>query len=144
MRTGYFLLHARLDVLRADPSITITGAVEDTRPYIVAADVVVVPLRTGGGTRLKLLEALSLQAPLVSTTLGAEGFPVMHNRELLLADDAAAFARAVSELLLNRAHANILGQAGRSFAVAHYDWRTIVPMFEEVYQSPMRSFTAPL
>jgi len=127
--------HARLDALRADPAITITGAVEDTRPYTSAADVYVVPLRMGGGTRLKLLEALALETPIVSTTLGAEGFEVTHDRELLFADDAASFARAIEELLAHRDRARALGVAGRAFAVEHYDWRRIVPKFEEVYRT---------
>ncbi len=125
--------HARLDVLRADPAITITGTVEDTRPYITAANVYFVPLQMGGGTRLKLLEALALQAPIVSTTLGAEGFAVTHDRELLIADDAAAFARSIVELINDRERAQALGVAGRAFAVQHYDWHSIVPKFEEVY-----------
>lgn len=125
--------HARLNALRAQPAITLTGAVEDTRPYIAGAAVYVAPLLTGGGTRLKLLEALSLQAPVVSTTLGAEGFAVTTGRELLLANGAASFAQAVTTLLADRAQANALGAAGRSFAVQQYDWRQIVPRFEEVY-----------
>jgi len=125
--------HARLDVLRADPAITITGAVDDTRPYIAAASVCIVPLRMGGGTRLKLLEALSLQAPLVSTTLGAEGFAVTSGEQLLLADDAASFAQSIVELIEDRARAQSLGAAGRLFAVQQYDWRSIVPKFEAVY-----------
>ncbi len=127
--------HARLDVLRADPAITLTGAVDDTRPYITAASVYIVPLRMGGGTRLKVLEALSLQAPIVSTTLGAEGFEVISGEHLLLADEAAAFARSVVELIDDRVKAQALGTTGRSFAVQHYDWRSIVPKFEEVYSS---------
>jgi len=125
--------HARLDVLRADPAITITGAVDDTRPYITAASVYIVPLRMGGGTRLKLLEALALQAPVVSTSLGAEGFAVANNLELLLADDANQFAQSIVELIRDRARAQALGAAGRSFAVQHYDWRSIVPLLETVY-----------
>lgn len=125
--------HARLDVLRADPAITITGAVDDTRPYIAAASVYIVPLRMGGGTRLKLLEALSLQAPVVSTTLGAEGFAVTSREQLLLADDAASFAQSIAELIEDRRQAQLLGAAGRLFAVQHYDWRSIVPKFEDVY-----------
>jgi polysaccharide biosynthesis protein PslH len=127
--------HARLDTLRADPAITMTGAVEDTRPYTSAADVYVVPLRMGGGTRLKLLEALALQTPIVSTTLGAEGFEVTHDRELWLADDAAAFAKAIEDLLANRDRARALGLAGRVFAVEYYDWRRIVPQLEAVYRT---------
>jgi sugar transferase (PEP-CTERM/EpsH1 system associated) len=127
--------HARLDALRADPAITITGAVEDTRPYTTAADVYVVPLRMGGGTRLKLLEALALQTPIVSTTLGAEGFEVIADRELLLADDAASFVRAIEDLFTHRERANALGVAGRTFAVEHYDWQRIVPKLEAVYRT---------
>ncbi len=127
--------HARLDGLRADPAITITGAVDDTRPYIAAATVYLVPLRMGGGTRLKVLEALSLQAPVVSTTLGAEGFGLKNGQELVLADEPAEFARAIVELIQDRGRAQALGAAGRAFAVQHYDWRRIVPLFEDVYCS---------
>jgi sugar transferase (PEP-CTERM/EpsH1 system associated) len=126
--------HARLDVLRGDPSITITGAVDDTRPYIAAAGVYIVPLRMGGGTRLKLLEALALQAPIVSTTLGAEGFEVKSGEQLLLADEPVDFAQAIVDLINDGVRARLLGAAGRSFAVQHYDWRNIVPKFEEVYR----------
>ncbi len=125
--------HERLDVLRADPAITLTGAVEDTRPYTSAADVYVIPLRMGGGTRLKVLEALALQAPIVSTTLGAEGFEVQSGQELILADEAESFARAIVELCADRDRAGRLGAAGRAFAVERYDWRHIVPKFEDVF-----------
>jgi glycosyltransferase involved in cell wall biosynthesis len=125
--------HVRLNVLENDPLIIITGGVEDARPYIAGATVVVIPLRMGGGTRLKLLEAFALQAPVVSTTLGAEGFDVTSGQELLLADDAGSFAQSIVELINDRARATALGQAGRSLAVDRYDWQRIVPMFEEVY-----------
>jgi glycosyltransferase involved in cell wall biosynthesis len=88
----------------------------------------------GGGTRLKLLEAMALEAPIVSTTLGAEGFDIASGRELLLADAAGAFAQSITALIHDRARAVALGRAGRSFAVTKYDWRAIVPMFETVYQ----------
>lgn len=125
--------HARLNVLRDQPAVTLTGAVDDTRPYIAGAAVYVAPLLTGGGTRLKLLEALSLQAPVVSTTLGAEGFGVSSSREMLLADGAADFAQAVIALIDDRAWAQALGHTGREFAVLRYDWRHIVPQLEAVY-----------
>ena len=126
--------HARLNELRAEPSITITGAVEDTRPYIAVAAVYVIPLRMGGGTRLKLLEAMSMAAPIISTTLGAEGFPITHGRELLLADDPGSFARAIVDLIQHPERGQALGRAARSFVVEHYDWQQIVPKFEEVYR----------
>ncbi len=124
--------HGRLDVLRDEASITITGDVEDTRPYIAAASVYVIPLRMGSGTRLKVLEALAMEAPIVSTTLGAEGFSIEHNRELLLADDPVSFARSIVELINQPARSQSLGQAGRALAIDHYEWRTIVPMFEKL------------
>jgi polysaccharide biosynthesis protein PslH len=127
--------HARLNELRAEPAITITGAVEDTRPYIAAAAAYVIPLRMGGGTRLKLLEAMSMAAPIVSTTLGAEGFPIAPGRELLLADDPASFARSIVDLIQQPEQGQVLGRVARSFVVEQYDWRQIVPEFEEVYRS---------
>ena len=126
--------HARLNGLRADPSIVITGAVEDTRPYIAAAAVYVIPLRMGGGTRLKLLEAMAMAAPIVSTTLGAEGFPIEHGRELLLADNPGSFARSIVDLIQYPERGQALGRVARSFVVERYDWQQIVPKFEEVYR----------
>jgi glycosyltransferase involved in cell wall biosynthesis len=125
--------HARLSVLRDQPAITLTGAVDDTRPYIAGAAIYVAPLLTGGGTRLKLLEALSLEAPVVSTTLGAEGFEVTAGCEMVLADGAANFAQAVVALINDRARAQALSANGREFAVHHYDWGHIVPQLEAVY-----------
>ncbi len=111
----------------------VTGAVEDTRPFIAEASVYIAPLRQGGGTRFKLLEALALGRPVVSTTLGAEGFPVTAGRELLIADSAADFARAVLRLMADQALAQQVGSAGRAFVRARYDWRVIVPALERVY-----------
>ncbi|HEY3289735.1 MAG TPA: glycosyltransferase, partial [Anaerolineae bacterium] len=88
----------RLDVLRADPAITITGAVDDVRPFIAGAQVYIAPLRVGGGTRFKLLEAMAMRRPIVSTSLGCEGFPVASGRELLIGDTPEAFAEQVVRL----------------------------------------------
>jgi sugar transferase (PEP-CTERM/EpsH1 system associated) len=125
--------HRRLDVLRDDPAVTLTGLVEDTRPYIADAAVYVVPLRMGGGTRFKLLEAMAMGRPVVSTRLGAEGFPVTHGRELLLADTPADFATAVTALVRSRERRAELVRAGRAFVERRYDWRAIVPRVEAVY-----------
>jgi glycosyltransferase involved in cell wall biosynthesis len=128
--------HRRLDVLRDDPAVTLTGFVEDTRSYIAEAAVYVVPLRMGGGTRFKILEALAMGKGVVSTTLGAEGFPVTRGKELLLADGAEDFARAVVSLLNAPEKRASLGRAGRAFVEARYDWRVIVPLVEAAYESP--------
>jgi glycosyltransferase involved in cell wall biosynthesis len=125
--------HRRLDPLRRQPGVTLTGWVEDVRPYIASAAIYVAPLRIGGGTRLKLLEAMAMARPVVATTLGAEGYPVTHGRELILADTPPAFAEAVLKLL-RAPHRRIeLGRAARAFVQQRYDWRTIVPRLEAVY-----------
>jgi len=127
--------HPRLDKLRDDPAITLTGRVEDTRPYIAEAAVYVAPLRMGGGTRLKLLEAMAMGKPVVATRLGAEGYPVAHGRELLLADTPADFAAAVAGLLRAPERRDELGRAGRAFVEEQYDWRVILPQVEALYPS---------
>jgi sugar transferase (PEP-CTERM/EpsH1 system associated) len=127
--------HRRLGVLGTDPVVTMTGFVDDTRPYIADAAVYVVPLRMGGGTRFKILEAMAMGKPVVSTRLGAEGFPVTHGQELLLADEPEPFADAVVSLLRSPERREALGRAGRAFVEARYDWRAIVPLVERVYQS---------
>lgn len=110
--------------------ITVTGAVPSIQPYLAEASVYVAPLRMGGGTRLKLLEAMAMCKPIVSTTVGAEGFTVRSGQELLLADGLEEFARAVLELLRNPALGAKLGEAGQVFVRAHYDWRVIIPKLE--------------
>ena len=128
--------HQRLDVLQDDPAVTLTGFVEDTRSYIAGAAVYVVPLRMGGGTRFKILEALAMGKAVVSTAFGAEGFPVTHDKELLLADEPEDFAQTVVALLGAPEKCESLGQAGRIFVETRYDWRVIVPLVEAAYESP--------
>jgi sugar transferase (PEP-CTERM/EpsH1 system associated) len=123
----------RVRALHGRDGIAVTGAVEDIRPHIAQAAVYVAPLRMGGGTRFKLLEAMALGKPIVSTTLGAEGFAVQGSRELLLADEPEAFAHAVLTLMEDSASARALGEAGRAFVRAHYDWSVIIPAVERLY-----------
>jgi sugar transferase (PEP-CTERM/EpsH1 system associated) len=115
-------------------NVAVTGAVEDTRPFIAGSAVYVAPLRMGGGTRFKLLEAMALARPIVSTSLGAEGFRVQSGRELWLADTPADFAEAVLALLADPERAKAMGEAGLAFVRAHYDWSVIIPRLEEVYE----------
>ncbi|MCK4316438.1 MAG: glycosyltransferase [Anaerolineae bacterium] len=127
--------HRRLDPLREDPVVKLTGWVEDTRPYIAQAAVYVAPLRMGGGTRLKLLEAMAMGKAVVATRLGAEGYPVTDGRELLLADTPADFAAVVVALLRAPERRAELGRAARTFVEQRYDWRVIVPRVEAVYEA---------
>ncbi len=126
--------HPRLAVLRGNPAITLVGAVEDVRPYLAGAAVYVVPLRMGGGTRFKILEAAAQRCAMVSTRLGCEGFPVQDGRELILADTPAEFAAAVVALLRDPARRAQLGQAAFALAEA-FDWQKIIPALEALYAS---------
>ncbi len=124
---------AAVQALAAQPGIAVTGAVAEVQPYVAAASVYVAPLRMGGGTRFKLLEAMALHRAIVSTTIGAEGFAVQAGRELLLADEPAAFAEAVLSLMADPPRRAAMGAAGRAFVAAGYDWLTIVPTVEALY-----------
>jgi glycosyltransferase involved in cell wall biosynthesis len=116
-------------------AVRVLPDVPDVRPFIAGAAAYVVPMRIGGGVRLKLLEALAMQAAVVSTRMGAEGLPDLRGDEhLLLADTPRAFAAAVLRLLDDAALRQRLGAAGRALA-QRYDWRAIVPRLEQVYQS---------
>jgi polysaccharide biosynthesis protein PslH len=125
--------HRRLARLRELPGVTVTGRVEDVRPYLAGATVYVMPFRMGSGTRLKLIEAMAVGVPMVSTRLGAEGFPVEDGRELLLAEEPEAFARAVLRLLDDEELRARLRAAGRHLAW-QYDWRRVMPRLVAVYE----------
>ncbi len=125
--------HPRLQPLAGNPTVTLTGSVGDVRPYIAGARIYVVPLRIGGGTRLKVLEAMAMGKAIVSTTVGCEGFEVRSGRELILADTPGDFAAAVVALLRQPVVCERLGRAAQEFG-ARYDWREIVPRLEQVYE----------
>jgi glycosyltransferase involved in cell wall biosynthesis len=92
-----------------------------------------VPLRIGGGTRLKVLEAMAMGKAIVSTQLGCEGFDLIPDQELAIADTPAEFASAVLALLGDPDRRERLGRAARRFAGSRYDWSVIVPRLEKVY-----------
>lgn len=127
--------HPRLAHLAQDPGIELTGWVKDVRPYIATSGLYVIPLRIGGGTRLKVLEAMAMAKPIVSTALGCEGFDVASDRELVIADTPTDFATAVLALLRDPERRERLGRTARQFAGSRYDWTLIVPKLEQVYQS---------
>jgi polysaccharide biosynthesis protein PslH len=105
-----------------ESGIEITGWVEDVRPFVAKAAVSIVPLRIAGGTRIKIYEAMAMAKPVVSTSVGAEGLPVTHGQNILLADNPADFAEAVVSLLLDAAWRKQLGCAARTFVSETYSW----------------------
>lgn len=129
--------HVRLAPLRALPGVELTGPVEDVRPFIRDASVYVIPLRVGGGTRFKALEAMAAGRPIVSTRLGVDGLGVSHGSEMLLADDPASFARAVLTLLApeNAQLRSHLAINARRFVEENCGWVPIVGQLDALYRT---------
>lgn len=112
------------------PDIEITGRVADVRSYLSEAEVVIVPLRVGGGTRIKIPEAMAMAKPVVSTTVGAEGLPFRHGRELLIADQPEEFAKSVVTLLHDRAFRHAISASARKVVVENHGWEAVVDAVE--------------
>lgn len=123
---------------KRDPSIEVTGRVEDVRPYMERAAVYIVPIRIGGGTRLKIYEAMAMEVPMVSTTIGAEGLPVRDNSELLLADTPEAFAAAVVRLLKDKDFAKTLAARAAETVREKYGWNGVASAFAQVCEDAVR------
>ncbi len=117
--------------LARQPGVIVTGRVEDVRPYVRDAAVYIVPLRIGGGTRLKIFEAMAMAKAVVSTGVGAEGLPVTPGEHLCLADDPQIFARAVVGLLRNVDRRRHLGEAARRLVLERYDWSAVAGQLED-------------
>jgi glycosyltransferase involved in cell wall biosynthesis len=118
-----------------DPDIILTGEVKDMRPYFFRAAVVIVPLLDGGGTRLKILEAFASGTPVVSTVKGAEGLMVNHEQELLLADNAQAFAEACVRVITDAVLGRRLASAGLKLVSEHYSWNALAPRVADTCES---------
>jgi glycosyltransferase involved in cell wall biosynthesis len=117
--------------LAEDPAVTVTGRVDDVRPYMKDAAVYIVPLRIGGGTRLKIFEAMSMAKAVVSTTVGAEGLPVTSGANAVLADQPQAFAREVVRLLRDVGCRHQIEAAARALVLEHYDWSAVAGSLEQ-------------
>lgn len=115
------------------PGVEVTGFVPDIRSKLWAATLSIAPLRWGGGTRLKILEALAAGCPTVSTSAGAEGLDLEDGKEILIADTADEFARAVIDLLQHPDKRAKLSAAGQLSAAAKYDWGVIAQQLEKAY-----------
>ncbi|RRR69442.1 MAG: glycosyltransferase [Candidatus Viridilinea halotolerans] len=121
-----------------DASINVTGYVADPQPFLEAAAALIVPVRAGGGMRVKILEALARGLPIVSTTIGYEGIALQPGEHLLVGDTPEAFAAAVIELLRHPQRGVQLAAAGRMLAERVYDWRVVNPQVEQLYAAVTR------
>jgi len=124
-----------LELSRRDSSIIVTGRVDDVRPYMERAAAYIVPLRIGGGTRLKIYEAMAMEKPIVSTTVGAEGLPVTDGKELCIADTPETFAAAVVNLLTNPEAARNLGQESARVVRERFGWNGVAKQFAEICEA---------
>lgn len=115
------------------PSVEIVGGVKSVQPYLHKASIFVVPLRIGGGTRLKIYEAMAAAVPIVSTTVGAEGLDVRDGEDIVLADDAASFADSVIGLLRDEDRRGRIAKAAVATA-SRFDWSVIATDFERVLE----------
>lgn len=126
---------ALLKLADRDPGFKVAGFVDDVRPYLTAAAVYICPIRDGGGTRLKLLDAMSMSKAIVSTTVAAEGLETVADKHLLLADTPTAFADSVARLFKDAGLRASLEDAARAHAERHFDWRLIGENLFETYRA---------
>lgn len=118
---------------QADPSLTVTGYVDDPLPYLRDSSMMVVPLLAGGGMRVKILNAMSQGIPMVSTTVGCEGIAVTHEDDILIADEPQTFADACIRLLTDAALNDKVTQNGRRTAEEQYDYRQACRPLDKIY-----------
>ena len=121
--------------LASQPAVKVTGYAADVTPYLAQAGCFIVPLHSGGGMRVKIVDAWRWRLPVVSTSIGAEGLEYQDGENILIADGAEAFAQAVVRLLCDPDLNQRLRQNGRRWVETHYDWRQVYPAWDQVYQN---------
>jgi glycosyltransferase involved in cell wall biosynthesis len=127
-----------VQALAIDPRVRVTGYIDDPTPYLEAAHAFIVPLHAGGGMRVKILDAWLWGLPVVSTSIGAEGIDVKDGENLLLADDARAFAQATVRLLTDPELNRQLRADCRAWVEDHYSWQAVYQKVDEVYDGLLR------
>lgn len=120
---------------RQGDGITITGTVPDVRPFFWQSAISIVPLRIGGGTRLKIFEAMAAGTPVVSTRVGAEGLPVQHGRTIQIADTASDFAAECLRLLQSPEERSHMAADGLQLVRANFSWERVTRDFEDVLRT---------
>lgn len=123
-----------LAMAKQDSRFVLTGRIDDVRSYMQQANVFVVPLRSGSGTRLKILSAMSMKLPVISTTIGAEGLAVTHGENILIADSPQEFSSSVVKILKDQAFAEKISSAGRNLVEEIYSWDVIWKQLLAIYR----------
>lgn len=127
-----------IEAAARDESVEAPGHVPDVRPWVEQAAVYVVPMRVGGGTRLKVVDAMAQGKAIVTTTLGAEGIEAQDGVHLVVADEAAEFANRIVDLLGRPDERRRLGEAARARAESHYAWRSLGERLATAYEHVVR------
>jgi glycosyltransferase involved in cell wall biosynthesis len=127
-----------LEAARRDPSVIVTGRVEDVRPFMERAAAYIVPIRIGGGTRLKIYEAMAMGKAIISTSVGAEGLPVREGVELLLADTPEAFADAVARVITDEEFAKEIGARAAATVRERFGWDRVAAQFAAICERTIR------
>ena len=117
------------------PGIEFIGFVDDIRSFLWKSKICIVPLRSGGGTRLKILEALAANCPVVSTSIGAEGLELINGRDLFIADNPENFANFVLLLEEEQELYGLIQKSGHHSVTKKYDWTNIAPQLEIAYET---------
>jgi sugar transferase (PEP-CTERM/EpsH1 system associated) len=134
---------AEVQALASDPDIEVTGAVDDMRDYYAKAAVVVVPLRVGGGTRLKILEAMAMGKAIVSTAVGAEGINYTKEQDILIEDEPNTFADATIRVMSDGTLRDTLESQGRALVEKQYDWRAVTEQLCRIFENSAAATKAP-
>jgi glycosyltransferase involved in cell wall biosynthesis len=121
-------------IAEADNGVIFTGRVEDIRPYVQNARVFVVPLLSGSGTRLKILEAMAMGVPIVTTSIGVEGIAAISGEHLWIADSPVTFANAVLRILRDLRGAEAMGKRARALVEQAYGWEAVTGLLLEEYR----------
>ncbi|HEX2972828.1 MAG TPA: glycosyltransferase family 4 protein [Tepidisphaeraceae bacterium] len=123
-----------IERVRQSPQVQLHADVNDVRPYLAQSAVMAVPLRIGGGSRLKILEALACGLPVVSTAVGAEGLVLAPGRHLVVVESTEQMAESLVQCLCDPARAQALAEQGRQLVLEHYDWDPLADQLERVWQ----------
>ncbi|MGH8223397.1 MAG: glycosyltransferase [Woeseiaceae bacterium] len=134
---------ARVTALTAMAGIEVTGEVPDVRPFVEQALAFVVPLRSGGGTRLKILQAMAIGCPVISTRLGAEGLAVRDRDNILFAERPEEFLDRLEDLRSSQELADRLSENARALVLQQYDWKSCLKAVDRLYGDLLGAETRP-
>ena len=120
-------------------NIELTGWVDDIRPYIAKGALYIVPIRIGGGTRMKIYEAMAMGKPIISTAIGAEGLPVINGENIVIEDNPIRFGEKIVELLENKQKREEIGSAAFDFVCKNFTWQKVSEEFSNICQESIKT-----